>query len=228
MSWKHDWPMIGIDQDGNGIGEPVLTYAMPKVKSQPNPIVEKEALTFQWQANPSTNWRLKFQDQYRHYAVLLNDSAVNLWNFPAMYLQKIPAESFTSTTKINFSSLQIGERAGLILMGKSYAAIELLNSGNGLQLNYVTCNDADKKSPEIRLPVLTNAPSTIYFRIKMDVGAFASFSYSLDGLNFQNINAKFKATPGVWVGAKIGFYCTSNKVTNDAGYLEIQSFNTQK
>ena len=228
MSWKHDWPMIGIDQDGNGIGEPVLTYAMPKVKSQPNPIVEKEALTFQWQANPSTNWRLKFQDQYRHYAVLLNDSAVNLWNFPAMYLQKIPAESFTSTTKINFSSLQIGERAGLILMGKSYAAIELLNSGNGLQLNYVTCNDADKKSPEIRIPVLTNAPSTIYFRIKMDVGAFASFSYSLDGLNFQNINAKFKATPGVWVGAKIGFYCTSNKVTNDAGYLEIQSFNTQK
>lgn len=234
MAWKNDWPIIGIDLDGNGIGEPVSTYSMPKVKSQPisliEPIsfIEKEDLTFQWQANPSTNWRFKFQNQYRHYAVLFNDSAVNLWGFPAMYLQKIPAESFTSTTKINFSSLQIGERAGLILMGKSYAAIELLNSGTGLQLNYITCSDADKKNPEIRTPLLSNAPSSIYFRIKMDVGAFASFSYSQDGLNFQNINEKFKATPGVWVGAKMGFYCTSNKITNDAGYLEIQSFNTQK
>lgn len=228
MFWKNDWPMIGIDQDGNGIGEPVLTYAMPKVTNKAIPFIQSDSLSFQWQANPSTNWRFKFQDQHRQYAVLLNDSAVNLWNFPAMYLQKIPAESFTSTTKINFSSLQVGERAGFILMGKSYAAIELLNTVDGLQLNYIECNDADKKRPEIKIPFMSNAPRSLYLRMNMDDGAVASFSYSIDGINFQNTNVKFKATPGVWVGAKMGFYCTSNRITNDAGFLEIESFNTQK
>jgi hypothetical protein len=96
------------------------------------------------------------------------------------------------------------------------------------QLNYVTCNDADKKSPEMSMPMLANAPSTIYFRIKMDTGAVASFSYSIDGINFQNTDVKFKAIPGVWVGAKMGFYCTSNRITNDAGFMEVRSFNTQK
>lgn len=228
MIWKHDWPIIGMDQNGNGIGEPVIKYALPKVKNQFIPFVQNEALAFQWQANPSTNWRLRFQNQYRHYAVLFNDSATNLWHFPAIYVQKIPAEVFTTTTKINFSSLQLGERAGFILMGKSYAAIELLHTEKGLQLNYVECKDADKKRPEVTIPLMSNAPSTIYLRMKMDIGAVASFSYSLDGLKYENINLQFNAMPGVWVGAKMGFYCISNRITNDAGYLEIQSFNTQK
>ena len=25
MTWKNDWPVIGVDKDGDGKGEPVLT-----------------------------------------------------------------------------------------------------------------------------------------------------------------------------------------------------------
>ncbi len=228
MYWKNDWPVIGIDKDGNGIGEPVMTHSMPTVKVKPRIFVQDEAMLFQWQANPSTNWRLKFQNQYRHYAVLMNDSASNLWNFPAMYLQKIPGEVFTTTTKINFTSLQKGERAGFVLMGKSYAGLELEHTEKGLALNYIECKDADKKRPEVKMNLLENAPTAIFIRMQVDAGAVASFSYSLDGLNYQSVNAKFNAAPGIWVGAKMGFYCTANRITNDAGYLEIQSFNTKQ
>ena len=31
MSWKEDWPIIGIAKDGNDYGEPVLTYRKPNV-----------------------------------------------------------------------------------------------------------------------------------------------------------------------------------------------------
>jgi hypothetical protein len=171
---------------------------------------------------------MKYNKQYRHYAVLLKDSSENLWNFPAMYLQKIPADTFTITTKIEFTSLQKGERAGFILMGKSYAALELMHSNNGLQLNYITCKDADKKQSEQSVKLLENAPSSIYFRMKMETGAIASYSYSIDGIHYDNIGTIFTAFPGIWVGAKMGFYCVSNAVTNDAGYLEIQSFNIKK
>ncbi len=31
MKWVNDWPIIGIDKDGDGCGEPVLTYKKPNV-----------------------------------------------------------------------------------------------------------------------------------------------------------------------------------------------------
>ena len=61
----------------------------------------------------------------------------------------------------------------------------------------------------------------------MDTNAKASFAYSLDGVTFTSIPNTFIAMPGIWVGAKIGYYCVSNHITNDAGYLEINSFNIQ-
>jgi beta-xylosidase len=228
MIWKNDWPYIGVDKNGNGIGEPVNSYAIPKVKKMPTTIFSNEVSDFQWQANPSPNWRMKYNLQYRHYAVLLKDSSVNLWDFPALYLQKIPADTFTTTTKIHFNSLQKGERAGFILMGKSYAALELMHSSNGLQLNYITCKDADKKQAEKSIKLLDNAPSSIYLRMKMETSAIASYSYSIDGIHYENIGTKFTVFPGIWVGAKMGFYCISSAITNDAGYLEIHSINTTK
>jgi len=31
MKWENDWPVIGIDSDKNGIGEPVYEYTKPNV-----------------------------------------------------------------------------------------------------------------------------------------------------------------------------------------------------
>ena len=245
MVWKNDWPVIGLDKDGDGIGEPVITYAAPKISSGANikNSISSNKLTtanpFQWNATPQANWRMAYENGFRHYAILQNDSAINLWNFPAMYLRKLPAEKFIATTKITFNSLQKEERAGFIIFGKSYAAIELKNTEKGLVLNYVECNKAEKGGKEIVTPLTTlittpistlgatNNIISIYFRIQMDTNAKASFAYSLDGVTFTSIPNTFIAMPGIWVGAKIGYYCVSNHITNDAGYLEINSFNIQ-
>ena len=236
MSWKNDWPVIGEDKDGDGIGVPVITYTAPKInaaiklKNTNNKIIE--ANPFQWNANPAPNWRVPFQDTYRHYAVVQNDSLPNLWNFPALYLRKLPAEKFTATTQINFNSFQKGERAGFILFGKSYAAIELKNTAVGLVINYVECNKADKGIKEVVTPLVAlatlNNPTQIYLRLQMESAAIAKFAYSLDGVNYTTLDNQFIAEPGVWVGAKMGFYCVSNHSTNDAGFVEIKSFSLTK
>ncbi|MEN9702258.1 MAG: hypothetical protein RIR55_1600 [Bacteroidota bacterium] len=245
MVWKNDWPVIGVDKDGDGIGAPVNTYTVPKVVANANlkNTISQNKLAevnpFQWNATPQPNWRMAYENGFRHYAVLQNDSANNLWNFPAMYLRKINAEKFIATTKITFNPLQKEERAGFILFGKSYASIELRNTEKGLVLNYVECNKADKGSKEILTPIITlpasltnsvapnNNLSTIYFRIQMDADAKVNFAYSLDGVQFTMLPNSFIAMPGIWVGAKIGYYCVSNHITNDAGYLEINSINIQ-
>ena len=31
MTWVNDWPVIGVDKDGDGCGEPVTIYRKPDV-----------------------------------------------------------------------------------------------------------------------------------------------------------------------------------------------------
>ncbi len=227
MTWKNDWPIIGEDKDNDGIGEPVTTYEIPKMLNAHIPFIQNDALNFQWNATPENNWKLKYQNKERFYAVLKTDSLPNLWNFPAMYLRKLTAEDFTVTTQIDFNCLQIGERAGFIIFGKSYAGLELRNTEKGMQLNYVECNKADKGSEEQVKNILNNAPKKLFMRMNVTAGGITSFAYSLDGADFERVGGEFKAVAGVWVGAKMGFYCASNHLTNDAGYLEIKSFTIQ-
>ena len=68
MSWKEDWPIIGIAKDGNDYGEPVLTYRKPNVgeAAKEAVICEPDAsddfakktlgLQWQWNANPKEDW----------------------------------------------------------------------------------------------------------------------------------------------------------------------------
>jgi beta-xylosidase len=65
MKWINDWPVIGVDKDGDGKGEPVTVYKKPNVgKSYPiqTPAESDEfnsnelGLQWQWMANPKAVW----------------------------------------------------------------------------------------------------------------------------------------------------------------------------
>ena len=70
MKWVNDWPVIGIDPDGDGKGEPVLTHKKPTVAGPATgkqfPIATPPesdefntpslGLQWQWQANPKGIW----------------------------------------------------------------------------------------------------------------------------------------------------------------------------
>jgi beta-xylosidase len=65
MTWKNNWPIIGVDKDGDGKGEPVLFYKKPnvgKVYSIQTPAESDEfnndtlGLQWQWQANEKIQW----------------------------------------------------------------------------------------------------------------------------------------------------------------------------
>ena len=68
MKWENDWPVIGKDIDGNGIGEPVKTHKKPKNEKDyaiVSPLESTEfegdslGLQWQWQANPKVVWHAK-------------------------------------------------------------------------------------------------------------------------------------------------------------------------
>ena len=229
----NDWPVIGMDKNNTGKGEPVLSYKKPNV-GKTYPIVTPQesdefnttslGLQWQWQANPNPLWALPTSLGYlRMNAVLIPDSIKNYWFVPNVLLQKFPAEEFMATVKVNFKPKLIGEKFGLMIMGSNYKYLSIEKKEKGLYVSSVECNNADKGNPETTKETDT-ITSTCYLRVIVTKGAVCKFSYSTDGIHYTSTNDSFTATPGRWIGAKVGMFCTSRTPTNDAGWAEIDWF----
>lgn len=240
MKWVGDWPVIGVDKDGDGKGEPVLRYKKPAVgKMYPiaTPAESDEfnsaglGLQWQWMANPKATWCMMnpANGSLRLFSDKLPDSAKNLWDAPNVLLQKFPAEEFMVTTKLTFTpnpKLE-GEKAGLTIMGLSYAAIFIRSSKEGNEVVYAVAKDAAKGKRETEKR-LGKAPAfTLYFRVKVTAGGKCRFSYSADGNTFTDAGEEFTAEPGRWKGAKVGLFCVRDSQTNDAGYADVDWFRVE-
>lgn len=242
MKWINNWPVMGIDKDGDGKGEPVLTYKKPNVgKMYPiqTPPESDEfnsttlGLQWQWMANPKATWLFTntANGSLRLYSDIAPDSARNLWEVPNVLLQKFPAEEFSVTTKLTFmlNRKLENEKAGLAIMGLSYANLALKTKKDGIYLVYGVCKDADKGKAENEkiITKFSDPNPTIYLRVNVTDGAKCRFSYSTNGKEFTNIDDIFQATVGKWIGAKVGIFCTRDTQTNDAGYADFDWFRVE-
>ena len=229
MEWKSDWPVIGVDTDGDGCGEPVHEYRKPNIGKTVSIVTPAESdefnsteLGLQWQ------WHANYQDTFgfttnmgymRIYSHILSPEFVNFWEVPNLLLQKFPAEEFTATTKLKVSAKDDGQMSGLIVMGWDYAYLGVEKSGEGFILKYVQCKDAEQKTPEktsvvgildksrtFEAGLYPNYEIDIYLRVKVEAGGKCSFYYSTDGKRFHNVGDTFIARQGKWIGAKVGLF----------------------
>ncbi|GAB2530750.1 glycoside hydrolase family 43 protein [Spirosoma aerophilum] len=250
MKWVNDWPVIGTDTDGDGKGEPVLTYKKPNRTGGPvgktypiaTPAESDEfnsptlGFQWQWQANPKGIWhtvgRRSGSDQgfLRLYSYKAPEDAKNSWDVPNLLMQKFPAESFMATTMVLFKpnpKLE-NEKAGLIIMGLSYANLVLKSSKQGLTLVQGVCKKAADGKAEAETVIRRINPGTpVYLRVEVTEGAKCQFSYSLDGLIFTKTGDVFQAEVGRWIGAKMGIFCTRPTQINDSGYADFDWFRVE-
>lgn len=180
MEWNAGgWPVIGVDEDGDGAGEPVERYRKPALRSsgvfQP---AESDTfssmelgLQWQWHGVPSPYWyyldagaRESHTDglgALRLYSVDQADGWHNLGDSPNLLLQKTPADEFTVTTKLRFvpnpQMKEKGENCGFVLMGLDYATLRLTDTSEGIVLQYIECKDALKDTQE---EILKTVPVT--------------------------------------------------------------------
>ncbi len=239
MKWINNWPVIGIDFDGDGIGEPVRTYKKPNVGNTFPGMTLPESdefstpelgLQWQWQANYQTTWgypsgNLGF---FRLNCIPRPADSANLWNVSSLLLQKFPAPEFTATAKITFDARYKGEETGLVVMGMDYGTLSIGRTNAGLEIRTIVCNQADKAGKEEIIATKPVDSSTIYFRVQVRKGANCQFSYSTDGENYTTIGNSFKAREGKWVGAKFGLFALGNSIVNDAGSADIDWFRITK
>lgn len=171
MKWINDWPVIGVDNDGDGVGEPVNKYKKPNLPSsgdfQPDEsddfTTNKLGWQWQWHGLPSHYWAFcdASKKVLRLYSVENRPNYKNLSDCPNLLLQKLPAENFTVTAKVKFTPnpdfKPRGENCGLVIMGQSYFALKIVDTKEGFELQRVDCKNALKGTAEnivasIKLP----------------------------------------------------------------------------
>lgn len=235
MQWIHDWPVIGIDKEGKGTGEPVLTYKKPNVgRSWPKatPADSDEfngsalGMQWQWQANPGPTWMFPSEalGVIRLYNVLLLENHKNFWDVPNVLLQKFPASQFTVTTKVTFTPRANQDKTGLIVMGLDYASLSITKTSDGLVISQAICKDAEKGSAEKESAPIPVTGNTFYLRVKIAKGAKADFSYSQDGTDFHPVGEPFQAREGRWIGAKVGLFAVGENPIGESGYADYDWF----
>lgn len=250
MKWVNDWPVIGVDKDGDGCGDPVSRYRKPKTgKTYPieTPVESDEfdtrKLGLQWE------WHANYQDVFgfttnmgyvRIYGHELSPHFKNFWEVPNLLMQKFPAEEFTATAKLKVSAKDDGQLSGLIIMGWDYSWIGVEKQGEKFLLKQAVCKDAEQDNLEqvstlavlepsrkFEAGLFPNYEREIYIRVHVDKGAYCRFSYSLNGKKFTEAGTLFKARQGKWIGAKVGMFSVTPH-GKERGWVDVDWFRVEK
>ena len=235
VDWSSGWPVMGRK------GEPVLTYQKPRSSSTTivNPVESDEFNTptvgkqWQWQANYDEKFGVPTAfGTFRIYTHKLAEDAKSFWLVPNMLLQKTPADEFTVTAKLRFTSKDQEQMGGVIMMGLDYSALVVKRVGQEFQLLQITCHAADKGKPNEEKLLATLQPTAIdqtdyrpgihediYMRMKV-AHSKLRFAYSLNGKKFTDCGEEFQMREGKWIGAKFGFIAVEPAGKADRGWVD--------
>jgi len=155
MHWENDWPIIGINKEGNDYGEPVMQYVKPNIgktaeelnDTDKYPVCEpdttdefdtdKMMLQWQWNSNYDDSWYVTKTDAYGKKVpdgsyIRLNALASTplrpVSDYRNLLLQKWPAPEFECVTKMCVNGLENGDYAGIVSLGVEYGAVGVVKN----------------------------------------------------------------------------------------------------
>ena len=246
VTWKDNWPVMGKIPAKGYCGEPVITYRKPSTKCKVdvvNPVESDEfnspklGLQWQWHANYDQKFGMPTAfGTFRLYTHKVSKEFKNMWEVPNLLLQKTPADKFTATTKLRFTSKDDNQMGGLIVMGHDYFALMLKRVKDEFLLQLVTCKSADKGTPEQVKTIATLKPTEkdkidyqpaihedIYLRVNVADGE-CNFAYSLNGKKYTAVEGNFKIKEGKWIGAKVGLAAIEPAGKTNRGWIDADWF----
>ena len=210
--WQDDWPLVGIDYDGNGIGEPVAVWQKPNLPASDYALQTDDdfsgnrlGLQWQWNHNPhDTHWSLTERKGWLTLRALPADSLKDCRN---MLTQKVIGYQSESTTLLTADGDNF---AGLFCSGKQFRAIGLSPQGICIEENGQ------------RQIIQKGKYAKLWLRVTNDcVQNRHQFSYSTDGEHFVPAGQPFAMRSGYWKGIRIGLFCYGASGKAQFDYMKI-------
>lgn len=240
--WGADgWPKIGVDLDGNGIGEPVgqpqkpdVGGAFPIAVPQSSDDFEGGALGLQWlwNHNPDdSRWSLSARPGWLRLTArplaarsgvngadggavrFVEDSIVFAYN---TLVQLAMGKVASGVTRMDTSGIVDGQRAGVTLFGQVYGWIGVVGAGGQVtlrtNLNGVYTNG----------PVVTGR--TVFLKASMSAASQISFAYSLDGTTFTPLGGSQTVGRTWFEGIKFGLFTYHLSTATAGGVADFDFF----
>ena len=199
--WKDDWPLIGVDIDGNGIGEPVAVWSSPNSSSSSTSSsysTSSLSPVWQWNHNPvDSAWSYNKQSGCLTLQALPADCLKASRN---MLTQKTVGYESEATVTVDGSGLHDGDLAGLLCTGKQFMGVGICRTEGKLHF-YLEQNG--QRTQLGRCP-----KNKVYLRVTIDSERnLHQFATSTDGRRFTPAGEPFPLRMGYWKGSRIGLFC---------------------
>lgn len=219
--WTADgWPQIGVDIDGNGIGEPVEVWTKPKsnISTPSQNGMGGSFLAWQWNHNPvDSAWSYDERKGRLTFHLL---PAENMKQSRNMLTQKTVGYESVATTRIDVSQLHDGDYAGLLCTGNRFMGVGICRE-NG-KLSFYLEQDGE------RIQLSPCKQKAVYLRVEIDSRQnHHQFAISTDGKTFRDVGEPFSLRMGSWKGSRIGLYTYHKEVGNgskEGGIAHFDNF----
>ncbi|WP_396600645.1 glycoside hydrolase 43 family protein [Algibacter sp. R77976] len=242
VTWVDGWPIIGIDEDNDGIGEPVKQHKKP-INGYPISAPSSDddfssaKLGFQWEWNHNprqTNWSLTEREGWlrlkaskvlpneKGYGPNINEwtnndgSDSDFWRACNTLSQRIMGiTTGTAVAKFDISGMQPHQLAGFVRYGGVFNLLGVeVNEAGKKHLFYMNPMAEKIMGPEL-------ISNDLYVRTSNKINQ-ATYEYSLDGEHYKAFGPTFTIAFGKWTGDRLGFFSWNEK--QDAGYIDVDWF----
>jgi len=232
VEWVDGWPMIGKDVDGDGIGEPVLSYKKP-INGFPitAPPTDDEfnapslGPQWEWNHNPrDSHWSLTERPGFlRIKASLLVEPQENykihnqmFWRACNTVSQRLMGTTTgTAVAKFDLSGMMPGQRAGFVRFGGVFHLLGIHVDDKGTRRLFFR-GKYGKETPGDIL-----AGNNLFIRTS-NTGDRAQYEFSTDGKTFTRFGPEFTLRFGKWTGDRLGFFCWNDK--EESGHIDVDYF----
>jgi beta-xylosidase len=215
VHWDDDgWPVLGDH------GEPVAEHAVPVRRAGPGPAPARPASTVQgrterwadrrpgpqwhWQANPGPGWVRT--DRGRARLEVVPGDTGNLRVLPQVLAQTLPGSAAVMTVPLEWVDGPPGARAGVVVLGRTYAWVGMRATPEGLVVEAATAEEGQAETVHVRARVFS---VRVELRVRVDDAAVCDLDLRAPGEPWRTLVAGFPATADGWVGAALGVFAAS-------------------
>lgn len=228
VAWKDDWPVIGVDSDGDGAADqPFLSGKKPvdvrkrvKVQGSDDFADGKLSINWQWNHQPRDGyWSVTERDGYlRLKAFRTADGTHDFWKAGNTIHQRfLDVGMVVITVKMDISGMEDGQEAGIAHFngGTSYGTFGIVREGKNRRFLITINGDATEG---VLLPA---AADTVWLRTQV-TDHLADFSFSCDGVHYRRIDQEYEICWGSYRGDRTGIYTFNN--LEDKGFIDVDYF----
>ncbi|SDT80115.1 glycoside hydrolase family 43 protein [Actinoplanes derwentensis] len=211
MRWGADgWPVLGAD------GSPVPSHRDPLPAPAVSGARRAAGSPWSWPANPEPGWLLDRPGAGLRLACLAKDGT-DLRAVRNVLGQRLSGPRTRAEVELTLRA-GVGARAGLVLLGRTYAWIGLENRPDGTHL---ICRAADGDAEQdVADPVTVPADTPVRLSVAVTGSAVVRFAAEIGGER-RLCGPPFTATSGLWVGATLGLFAVGPDGFADFGPLDI-------